>query len=289
MKMRSGNEKAEITQLIFNTNDSSLAVSGSNGYLGRWTLPTYEVIQETQPQDQLMSFQSIDFMHEDNEADKHVVLLAGSQRDPGGPQGMDTLKIARVVDSRDVTRLDLYADGLEELQALGKYTQVKFVAMNQRTFAILAATDSGNVNIYNHYAKEKTIEQISAHHGQVACMCVSPDGARLFTAGEDGALFVYKISERAPSAKGDTLAKTFSSFDESAVQREAGGAAGDKKNAGGKGATKMKIMEPELADIVLVKRNEMAEWQQRYKQLKYDLALTKKKVEMKLAECKKRF
>jgi len=46
-----------------------------------------------------------------------------------------------------------------------------------------------------------------------------------------------------------------------------------------------KIVDPELADIVLVKRNEMVEWQQRQKQLKYDLALTKKKVEMKLKEC----
>lgn len=33
----------------------------------------------------------------------------------------------------------------------------------------------------------------------------------------------------------------------------------------------------------------MVEWQQRQKQLKYDLALTKKKVEMKLKECAKRF
>jgi hypothetical protein len=49
------------------------------------------------------------------------------------------------------------------------------------------------------------------------------------------------------------------------------------------------VVEPELADIVLVKRNEMQEWQQRQKQLKYDLALTKKKVEMKLKECKERF
>lgn len=164
-----------------------------------------------------MSYHSIDFMHEDNEPDKNVVLLAGSQRDPAGPQGMDTLKIARAVDSRGLTRFDLYSVGLEELAALGKYTQVKFVALNQRTYAILAATDSGNVNVYNNYAKEKAIEQVSAHHGQITCMCVSPDGARLFTAGQDGALFVYKISERAPSTKGDGLAKTFSGFEESAA------------------------------------------------------------------------
>jgi hypothetical protein len=122
-------------------------------------------------------------------------------------------------------------------------------------------------------------------------MCLSPDGARLFTAGQDGAIFVYKILERAPSAKGDGMTKSYAGFEESVQRAESSG--GDKKSAGGagggKGAIKMKIVEPELADIVLVKRNEMAEWQKRYKQLKYDLALTKKKVEMKLAECKKRF
>ena len=48
-------------------------------------------------------------------------------------------------------------------------------------------------------------------------------------------------------------------------------------------------MDSELADIVLVKRDEVLDWQQRYKQLKYDLALTRKKVSMKLEECNKRF
>lgn len=52
---------------------------------------------------------------------------------------------------------------------------------------------------------------------------------------------------------------------------------------------RLKIVDNDLADIVLVKKNEMVEWQQRQKQLEYDLALTKKKVEIKLKECKKRF
>lgn len=52
---------------------------------------------------------------------------------------------------------------------------------------------------------------------------------------------------------------------------------------------RLKIVDDNLADIVLVKKNEMVEWQQRQKQLEYDLALTKKKVQIKLKECKKRF
>jgi hypothetical protein len=62
--MTAGSERAEVTQLIFNTNDSAIAVSGSNGYIGRWSLPTYELIEETPPQEPPLSYQSIDFMHE---------------------------------------------------------------------------------------------------------------------------------------------------------------------------------------------------------------------------------
>lgn len=64
MNLTASGERAEVTQLIFNTNDAAIAVSGSNGYIGRWSLPSYELIQETVPEDQLLSYQSIDFMHE---------------------------------------------------------------------------------------------------------------------------------------------------------------------------------------------------------------------------------
>jgi hypothetical protein len=39
------------------------------------------------------------------------------------------------------------------------------------------------------------------------------------------------------------------------------------------------IVAAELADIVLVKKNEMEEWQRRQDQLKYELNQTKKKVQ----------
>ena len=46
------------------------------------------------------------------------------------------------------------------------------------------------------------------------------------------------------------------------------------------------IVDEALADIVLVKKNEMEEWQKRSEQLKSDLNQTKKKVELKLLESK---
>jgi hypothetical protein len=45
------------------------------------------------------------------------------------------------------------------------------------------------------------------------------------------------------------------------------------------------IVDEALADIVLVKKHEMEEWQRRQDQLKYDLAVTKQKVAQRLFEC----
>ena len=47
------------------------------------------------------------------------------------------------------------------------------------------------------------------------------------------------------------------------------------------------IMDHELANIVLVKKWEMEEWQEKQKKLKSELDATKRKVQAKLAEYKK--
>jgi len=49
------------------------------------------------------------------------------------------------------------------------------------------------------------------------------------------------------------------------------------------------VMDKELANIVLVKKHEMEKWLARQEKLTYDLDSTKRKVESKLAECRKRY
>lgn len=51
----------------------------------------------------------------------------------------------------------------------------------------------------------------------------------------------------------------------------------------------MKIMDKELANIVLVKKHEMEKWISRQDKLKNDLDNTHRKVESKLAECARRY
>jgi len=90
-------------------------------------------------------------------------------------------------------------------------------------------------------------------------IAISPDCKNLFTAGKDGTIFVFSI--------GDQLWN----FKEKSIKPSIHVEETDKK---GKHQIRSKIVDPDLADIVLVKRNEMIEWQKRQKQLKYDLALT---------------
>jgi hypothetical protein len=48
-------------------------------------------------------------------------------------------------------------------------------------------------------------------------------------------------------------------------------------------------MDRELANIVMVKKRDMEKWLARQDKLQYDLASTKRKVDSKLAECRKRY
>lgn len=79
-------------------------------------------------------------------------------------------------------------------------------------------------------------------------MCMSPDNRLLFTAGEDGALFIFSINEQLFNVKDGSLKQSI--IFESEAQ-------GDKKAAKD---PRQKIVDPDLADIVFVKKDQMDEW-----------------------------
>lgn len=100
----------------------------------------------------------------------------------------------------------------------------------------------------------------------------------MFSTGSDGSLFIFSISEQLMPQEGNML--------------KAAGATGasvindpdDKADEGNNC-----IVDEALADIVLVKKNEMDEWQKKQEQLKHDLNMNKKKVEQKLLESKQKY
>ena len=63
----------------------------------------------------------------------------------------------------------------------------------------------------------------------------------------------------------------------------------DKDNQGQKSKKARKIVDADLADIVMETRSEIEDWQHRYKKLRYNLALTNKRVTLELSECEARF
>jgi len=106
-----------------------LAVCGLNGYVGRWSLPTYAVIKES-ILDENISYHSLDFVHQENQNDQNLLALAGSMKDVTGPPNMNKLKLVRVLNSKDLMGSgyiykDLYLEGPTgglQMDALGRYT-----------------------------------------------------------------------------------------------------------------------------------------------------------------------
>jgi WD40 repeat protein len=73
-------EDTEINQVLFSKDDKSLAVCASDGFVGRWELPSYkEIMQSYQDDTAATTFYGID--NYPGEKDIHQVVLAGAVRD----------------------------------------------------------------------------------------------------------------------------------------------------------------------------------------------------------------
>lgn len=162
-------------------------------------------------------------------------------------------------------------------------TQVQHLRLqrgrNLQGFAIGAST--GEIKMLLHPLLDKGISRFLSHKGAVTRIISTQDSRFLFSAGEDGCLFVYQIEEEKNLEPGETLtekqlramaieqANKVFKFDESEGNPEL-------KN----------IMSPELANIVLVKKAEMEEWLEKQKKLKAELDACKRRVQAKLHEYK---
>lgn len=79
-------------------------------------------------------------------------------------------------------------------------------------------------------------------------MVITPDNRTLFTAGIDGSIFIYQISEQMLNPRDGTFKPVAHSEETQNDKKE------KNKDA------RLKVVDDELADIVLVKKNEMDEW-----------------------------
>lgn len=109
------------------------------------------------------------------------------------------------------------------------------------------------------------------------------DSRFLFSAGEDGTLFIYHVEEEKNPEAGELVT---ASQARAMAEEQANKIYKFDENEGGN-IDQKSIMDPELANIVLVKKVEMEEWQEKQKKLKAELDATKRKVQAKLAEYKR--
>lgn len=154
----------------------------------------------------------------------------------------------------------------------GKFTQIAYVKTNKSKISgLITGSDKGNLYIFPFPFYDRILDSISAHAGEVTKIILSPDNRYLFSTGSDGSIFMFQISEQliaTESLKGSlSLPNEEEKLD-------------DMVNS---------IVDEALADIVLVKKHEMEEWQQKQEQLKHDLNVNKKKVEQKLLESKQKY
>ena len=60
---------------------------------------------------------------------------------------------------------------------------------------IIAGCDQGYIRMYNSLFNQKAVETIASHDGVVNKIISSPDGRYVFSAGSDGSLFIYQVSD----------------------------------------------------------------------------------------------
>lgn len=87
--------------------------------------------------------------------------------------GLDKVKLLSVLNQDDVEQKALFD---ENLDAIGTYTQVKFVTFMDRTRGFLAGTNNGYLNIYACDGASKVVERIALHQGAITAIRVTPDG-----------------------------------------------------------------------------------------------------------------
>jgi hypothetical protein len=64
-----------VSDVVFEERDQSLAVVTPEGFVGRWTLPTYSAIKEGVPEKNI-EYRSLDYILDVNE--EHLLVVAGT-------------------------------------------------------------------------------------------------------------------------------------------------------------------------------------------------------------------
>ena len=104
----------------------------------------------------------------------------------------------------------------------------------------MSGTERGNIKVYNSPLGCRPFDEFNAHSREVSQICVSPDARFVFTAGIDGTVFIYGVTEY---------------WTEGEMYKDK-----EEKANNAQFQNRDLIVDEELAGIVLIKWNEMEEW-----------------------------
>ena len=136
-------------------------------------------------------------------------------------------------------------------------TQVQFLRMNRgrmlQGFAM--GNSAGEVKMLLHPYQDKGVSRFLSHKGIVTKLVATQDSRFIFSAGEDGVLYMYQVEEEANLEPGEVM--TAARARSLAVEQANKIYKYDEND----GNPELKnIMSAELANIVLVRKAEMDEW-----------------------------
>lgn len=113
----------------------------------------------------------------------------------------------------------------------------------------------GEIKTMLYPYRDKGISRALSHKGTVTRLVSTQDSRFLFSAGEDGTLFIYHVEEEKVPEPNEVVT---ASMAKAMVEEQANKIY--KIDDIDNGPEHKAMMDPELANIVLVKKVEMEEW-----------------------------
>jgi WD40 repeat protein len=146
---------------------------------------------------QIFQFTSVDFKGRGNVPNKRVnyksMTLAGECYVVHGVEG--PLNVLNEITPEGSDGPDGRKELVKAYTVERKLSQVCFFQSNHHQPVYIASTDDGSVVNYGSSLSNTWLEEISAHQGTVTRLRASPDGKFVFSGGEDGSIFLFKVEE----------------------------------------------------------------------------------------------
>eukprot|EP00730_Choanoeca_flexa_P000903 TRINITY_DN10389_c0_g2_i3.p1 TRINITY_DN10389_c0_g2~~TRINITY_DN10389_c0_g2_i3.p1 ORF type:complete len:1202 (+),score=338.92 TRINITY_DN10389_c0_g2_i3:34-3639(+) len=161
-----------VRSLHWAKDDAKLFSCGIDGAVYEWDMNEFERCNECV----LKSCNYFSVAHSDEDSTTYAV---GSDRTLKEIKGGEIVLEARAAN-------DTVPDAVLTQLALGASGRL-----------VLAGTSHGTVRSYQHpLTEDPTVASLVAHDGPVTRMRLSPDNTQLFSAGEDGCLFIYQVIDK---------------------------------------------------------------------------------------------